>query len=579
MFTFRATAVPILLVALLSSTARAGGSCHDVILLYDHRADHWDVQGLDKDRLELDFKGTPTLYLPKACTVTLRVVNTNPLLFGLGDFEVKEENISGLEKLQELAAAIGAAIQGHAVAAESIGGEVHAAAVQNKTNRDALLVESAQLACLLRELLAERFAAIALAQSLANESSNSQWDPAPADCKRSDETANTQPISLPTYLEAFGRLESAFLETKKDALGCSASLSSLVSALTQNLANEDGVTGLETKFLESIAKPNSESCHSAIALFVTTSATSGLSAVARYKKAMAESTPSDKTVPLETLRREIAKLRGEHLGTTLACQSLSAGEQAAFTAATELLSKRDDVLDPLFTVADVDRRLGVKRDSADPPPVDARKAPPLEWTPKPQKHRWDKTHSYTFKLKKNSPVAAKVQSPLHSEVTRSFVLAPQTGRLLGFGVGLTFTDLVAPSWGLVTDPANSSQKIVTRTSEKSRSGELAVLGVYRFLQHARPKTRTSTVKPLLEFGAGVDTGNAALYLGLGVEIAKYVRVGYGRTWQRVDALKGLEEGSIVDTSTTTVATKSDTVTDWYASFTLSIDPLVFFKSD
>jgi hypothetical protein len=419
---------------------------------------------------------------------------------------------------------------------------------------------------------------IALAQRLANDSSDSRWDPSLATCP--DGTTRTQPIAPPTYLAAFDRLESAFVDTKKEALGCSASLSSLASALTQTLANADGVTGLETKFLESIAKPSSETCHPAIVSFVTTSAKSGASAIARYRKAIAESSPKDATAPLETLRREIEKLREDRLGTTLACQSLSAGGETALKAAAEVLAKRDEVLEPLAIVADVDRRLGVNRDAVfDPPPVDATMAPPLEWTPEPQKHRWDKTHTYSFKLKKNSPVAAKVQSPLHPELTRSFVLAPQTGRLLGFGVGLTFTDLVAPSWGLVTNPANSSQKIVTRTSEDSRSGELAVLGVYRFLQHARPRTRNATVKPILEFGGGADTGNAALYLGLGLEIAKYVRVGYGRTWQRVDALRDVEEGSIVDTSTTTVATKSDTATDWYASLTLSIDPLVFFKGN
>jgi hypothetical protein len=552
-----------------------------VILEYDHKEDHWSlVKNKCGARLELDFKGIPTVYTKEGVVVTLRVVDTNPLLFGLGDFDVKQADIEGLAKLQDLASAIGAALVGQV----GILGEHHIEAYvpgEAQSRTTVLRDEADYVGCLLGALQAERYKALALVQQVAFENPSAQWNPSVAQCTDPVDKTTSQPIVSATYFSALDDLARAFAAVKNDSQGCSTATPALLAALTAPRATPAEVKALKAKLQDVTAKASTESCRPELKKFLLEGAASLASDIRRYDEqvAKAKSDP-DKAKALAELQKSLDAQAEEGLPTLLALQGSGAAEDKALGAAAELLAKRDDVIDPLAAVADVDRRLGVNRaDLKQGAPFLVSSAKVLAWTPTPQEQRWDKTETYSFKIKKNSPLAAKIQSPMHAEVTKSFVTSPRTGSLLGVGIGVTYTPIAAPKWALVANPSNATQKVVTKTDEDTRAGKLAVFGFYRFLQHACPSLRNAPVKPGLEFGAGLDPDNAAFFVGIGAEFAKYLRIGVGRTIQKIKVPRSRSEGEIVPATVTDLPLKSANEEDWYASLTFAFDQLTFFKKN
>ena len=181
-------------------------------------------------------------------------------------------------------------------------------------------------------------------------------------------------------------------------------------------------------------------------------------------------------------------------------------------------------------------------------------------------------------LKIDSPYAAQVVASRPAQSKLTYKAAWWRGRVLGVGAGTIYTPLVNPSWSAEADSDGSGEtKIIRRTDEDNRSGKIVLFLNYRLAQHIHPPVRTWPFRPGLEFGLGASQpSDMALFAGGSLEIGKYMRLGGGWTWQKVQALDGQKEGGTLPKGSD-IRTKDVFDRDWYVSLSLAIDSLKFFS--
>ncbi len=81
----------------------------------------------------------------------------------------------------------------------------------------------------------------------------------------------------------------------------------------------------------------------------------------------------------------------------------------------------------------------------------------------------------------------------------------------------------------------------------------------------------------MELGASLDASKPGLYLGLGLEIRRFVRLGVGATMQVVNRLAdGLSVGTPVF-GPEDVLTQKEARFCWYAGITFGLDALPIFS--
>jgi len=188
---------------------------------------------------------------------------------------------------------------------------------------------------------------------------------------------------------------------------------------------------------------------------------------------------------------------------------------------------------------------------------------------------WSKVASFPLKIAKQSPYADAIVTSTPNEIATTFKLTSRQASLLGVGLGMTSSTIVSPSWSAATDPKNPAQKVVTRTGEEARAAVTTLMASYAFTE----ATASRTVRPLLEFGASVQSSKPGGFVGFGVAVAKYVRLGIGVTGQRVNALNGQTEDVTVVAGNDDIRTKSAWKGGWYWSFGLTLSGLPLFSRD
>lgn len=142
----------------------------------------------------------------------------------------------------------------------------------------------------------------------------------------------------------------------------------------------------------------------------------------------------------------------------------------------------------------------------------------------------------------------------------------------GLGAGLIYTDLEESTWKAVTDPTDSTRKVIGKPSTSSRAGQVALLA------NLHPDWATvGSVAYGLQFGAGTDTAKPSLFFGVSVDLGRWFRVGAGRTWQRVKALSaGQTELKTVIADDDAIQTRDAFRSDFYISLSISLDGIPLF---
>jgi hypothetical protein len=194
----------------------------------------------------------------------------------------------------------------------------------------------------------------------------------------------------------------------------------------------------------------------------------------------------------------------------------------------------------------------------------------------PSHANWKSKQIQELKIINRSPFKSSIIERLGPRASK-FIVRWKYGDLFGFGVGLTYTDLVSPKYSAVA-PEGSTKKVITKTGEDSMAGELAFFLNYRFLQHLKPTadSRNMFFKPGIELGAAINNDNPAVFLGFSLEIWRYARVGIGATWQEIEKLDGQNEGTPVNDDKS-IKTMNYFENDLYFSFSFAIDSLSLFR--
>jgi hypothetical protein len=190
--------------------------------------------------------------------------------------------------------------------------------------------------------------------------------------------------------------------------------------------------------------------------------------------------------------------------------------------------------------------------------------------------RWNKVQSHEIIVKADSPYVKELTLAHAAEEKRAYKLESATGLLLGFGIGIIYTPLYESTFAAVAAPGTST-KVITETERETRAGDLAAFLSYRFLQH-RPAKRWA--EPTLDFGVGLTSGRPAFFLGLGFEILRAARIGFGWAPERVSQLaEGQIPNVTVVSSTDDIRIVKRFATDnYYVSFTFALDSLSLFNS-
>ncbi|HEX7808297.1 MAG TPA: hypothetical protein VF608_06230, partial [Thermoanaerobaculia bacterium] len=139
-------------------------------------------------------------------------------------------------------------------------------------------------------------------------------------------------------------------------------------------------------------------------------------------------------------------------------------------------------------------------------------------------------------------------------------------------VSLVYTDLTSPTFGVKAidpAPATGDKYEIIRKSEKSRAGDLAAMLTMKGAGIAK------YVNP--QVGAGVTADRPALFAGLAFPIGPYFKFSGGWTWQKVTKLaNGQKEGDPIS-GEDALKTRDGFGDSWYASLSITLDNLTFFK--
>lgn len=179
-------------------------------------------------------------------------------------------------------------------------------------------------------------------------------------------------------------------------------------------------------------------------------------------------------------------------------------------------------------------------------------------------------------MKADTPYVKELSLSHGTEEKRAYKLESATGQILGYGIGVIYTPLHESAYGAVAVPG-ATTKVIGETKRETRAGELAAFLTYRFMEHT-PRKRHA--QPTLDFGVGLTSDRPAFFLGLGVEVLRAARIGFGWAPQRISVLadgQTLNETVVSSTDDIRTMSRFDT-SHYYVSFTFALDSLSLFNS-
>lgn len=189
----------------------------------------------------------------------------------------------------------------------------------------------------------------------------------------------------------------------------------------------------------------------------------------------------------------------------------------------------------------------------------------------------------TATISETSPLGGTYARRAPETPSVKYRIANRIADQIGVAVGVVHTTVNDATYKAVTNPADTTTKVISKTSRENRSGDLALFATLRLGNPA------NSVRPGLQLGAGIGE-SARLFGGVAIDLGRYVRFGVGATAQKVRELaegqrflRFTRPGVVDPASLTIVAEDADiryrdrhTVRP-YASLSISIDGLAFWQ--
>lgn len=197
----------------------------------------------------------------------------------------------------------------------------------------------------------------------------------------------------------------------------------------------------------------------------------------------------------------------------------------------------------------------------------------------------DQTGLVTVTISDVSPLGATYSRRADASGDRKYRISHSATDRLAYGVGIVHTAVKDPEFSPIEHPGDPTKKVVARTGEESRTGDLALLASYRFGRSGM------ALRPGIQFGVGLSD-KTPLFLGGSLDLGRYFRLGAGITGQRITALAdGYHElrrnadGSVDPTSISVIGegdevpTRDRLATGFYATLVVTLDGIPFFSKN
>ena len=514
-----------------------------LILRYDHAktdwvfdsraAQHHDGVPLADFHIDKDVAGVPTIRISTDTEVLIAVINTNPLLFTTRQGKITETDISGFAELTRLFGLFGGGVA-------TMVSEV--AALDARTSP---AKEVSEVKKLIEELAQARIEAIAILNAV----------------DKGQVAGAATPLTSPTAAQV------------NDAL---TRLRAAVDQLSREIKNNSkrgpdvNCVGHREAARAAFDLPTTEPNRIYLAAVSAEAKRKDCDVVPRLANLKTKAKDAIGSGDTAELREVIRTFFADNHSTLEGQLNRGRSSARALAAGAEILKKQDTIEKSVteLKVFEAKRAENVVFGELDTT---------IYFAPPEYDRKWTKLNSYAFDVKKDSAYAAKVVST-HREVAATYKIAPRTGQVLGFGVAVIYTGLSSPSFGLRATEDDPEVKVVTRTGEETRAGELVAFGNLRWLQLLRPSTQDFFLRPGVEFGVGLNQDYLSFYTGVSFELWKVVRLGVGNSWQQVTVLDGQEAGVTVLPAADHIKTKNEFTNRLYFSLTIAFDGLSLFQS-
>jgi hypothetical protein len=158
-------------------------------------------------------------------------------------------------------------------------------------------------------------------------------------------------------------------------------------------------------------------------------------------------------------------------------------------------------------------------------------------------YAWDTVQPFSFELSLDVPESDKVSARRIDPGAASYELEPQAWfrPLVSFGLTRA-SSLREPTFGLVKI---GEKEYVERVGEKRRVAVPTAFVSFRPFPGYRRRTAGPLLDPAIDFGVGLDVSDPAFFVGGSVRVFFGARLGLGATWQRITALDGQQEVTVL----------------------------------
>jgi hypothetical protein len=182
---------------------------------------------------------------------------------------------------------------------------------------------------------------------------------------------------------------------------------------------------------------------------------------------------------------------------------------------------------------------------------------------------WSKQRTDTVEVAVDESLKGKITLRHPEKAEGSFIARRKFSDGLEADFAVIKTELFSSTFEAKDeDGEDGGTSKIQETDRTTRSGKVAVMASYRF-----PLGGGFALGPQL--GAGVDTSDASLFLGLSLRW-RFLALGGGTTFQKVTRLRGQEVGQILDEGVA-LKTHDKFKSKLYFSLAITITDLPFFK--
>ena len=253
--------------------------------------------------------------------------------------------------------------------------------------------------------------------------------------------------------------------------------------------------------------------------------------------------------------------------TSLGSSTPSEGQRAALEQAQKILDRQGEV-------AKLVTGLAATKDRWDRFVIGNRM---LTWMLAPLTSRpvtFTKDLAYALTVSADAPFAADV-TPRRPKAETSVRFTSPRASLFGISAGMIVTPLAETTYKAVA--GTDGKKHITAADTQTRTGQIALLVDWQPLPLWKPQTSTWPIRPAVELGAATFTKSPGVFFGGSIAIVKWLRLSYGRTWQKLSVLDGQAPGAEVADSDA-IRTKDVFRGARYWSVSVSISGLPIFKN-